>query len=524
MPSPKPRRRRGLLVALAAALVLIVAGGATAFLLLREPGDVSNPDVAFTATSETTTQPPPAPPRPRARPVDTFSWPTYGLNEARTRTWSNSPAYLRPPFKRGWTYRGDVLIEFPPVIRGPDLFVFDDDGWLRSLNKLTGEIQWRQHVGKLAAASPAIGDGNVYVVALQRLDGTNAGRVAAFRETDGKPLWSKDLPSRAESSPLLRDGTLYFGTENGTVFALDARNGRTKWTYQAAGAVKGAPAYDGGNLYFGDYGGKVQAVRARDGRRVWQVGTNGTKFGFGSGQFYSTPAIAFGRVYLGNTDSRVYSFSTKDGALGWATGTGGYVYAAPAVANIRGLGPTVYAGSYDGNFYAFDARTGAVRWKFASGNRISGSPTVLDDIVYFSNLGAYDSHGLNARTGKPVFKFPEGSYTPVVADRRAVYLVGYNNIFELLPTRRPRAWRAAQAALVEAVRIARVEARRAAARDAATPAVRRAARTARRAGRRARRSARRAVRRARRSARRARRAVRRARRAVRRARTGRAKG
>lgn len=493
MPSPKPGRRRLFFVAIAAVLVLLVAGGAAAFLLLREPGDVSNPDVAFTATDDTSTQPAPPPkPRARARPVDTFSWPTYGLTETRTRDWSNSPGYLRPPFTRGWTYRGDVLIEFPPVIRGPNLFVFDDAGWLRSLNKVTGAIQWRQHVGKLAAASPAIGDGNVYVVALERLDGANAGRVAAFRERDGKPLWARDLPSRAESSPLLRDGTLYFGTENGTVFALNARNGRTRWTYQAAGAVKGAPAYEGGNLYFGDYGGKVQAVRARDGKRVWQVGTNGTKFGFGSGQFYSTPAVAFGRVYLGNTDSRVYSFSTKDGALAWATGTGGYVYAAPAVSNVRGLGPTVFAGSYDGSFYAFDAKSGGVRWRFASGNRISGSPTVLGNIVYFSNLGAYDTHGLDARTGKSVFKFPEGSYTPIVADRRAVYLVGYNNIFEMLPKRRPQAWRRAQAAAKEAIRVERraaaARARRAARRAAARASAKRAVRRARRAVRRARRA------------------------------------
>ncbi|HST43388.1 MAG TPA: PQQ-binding-like beta-propeller repeat protein [Conexibacter sp.] len=500
MPSPKPRRRRGLLVALAAVAVLLVAGGAAAFLLLREPGDVSNPDVAFTATSETETQPqPPPPPRPRARPVDTFSWPTYGLSDARTRDWTTAPDYLRPPFTRGWTYRGDVLIEFPPVIRGANLYVFDDDGWLRSLNKVSGAIQWRQHVGRLAAASPAIGDGNVYVVALERFDNADAGRVAAFRETDGKPLWSRDLPSRAESSPLLHGGMLFFGSENGTVFALDARTGRTRWTYEAAGAVKGAPAFADGNLYFGDYGGKVHAVRARDGKRVWEVGTSGTRFGFGSGQFYSTPAVAFGRVYIGNTDSRVYSFSAKDGTLAWATGTGGYVYAAPAVANVDGLGPTVYAGSYDGNFYAFDARSGDVRWRFASGNRISGSPTIIGNVVYFSNLGAYDTHGLNTRTGKQVFRFVEGSYTPVVADRRALYLVGYNNIFEMLPTRRPRAWRRAQAAAVEAVRLDRAKAREAAARSAAK---RRAARRAV-ARRTARRAARRAVRRAARRARRA---------------------
>lgn len=492
MPSPKPRRRRGLLVALA--VVLLLAGGAAAFLLLREPGDVSNPGVAFTATETTETQPPPAPPRRRLA-VDTFSWPTYGLNDARTRDWSGAPAYLRPRFRRGWTYRGTALLEFPPVIRGATMFLLDDDGWLRALDKTTGGIRWRHRFGRLAAASPAIGDGNVYVTALLALSGSG-GRVGAFRERDGKLLWARDLPSRAESSPLLRGNTIWFGTENGTVYALDARTGRTRWTYQAAGAVKGAPAYADGTIFFGDYGGKMHAVRARDGKQVWTVGTNGTRFGFGSGQFYSTPAVAFGRVYIGNTDSRVYSFSTKNGALAWATGTGGYVYAAPSVANVKGLGPTVYIGSYDGSFYAFDARSGSTRWSTGVGNRISGSSTIVGNVVYFSNLGSNDTHGLDVRSGKRVFFFPEGSFTPVVADRRAVYLVGYANMFELLPTRTPPAWRRAQQAAKRAARAERLSARAAARRDAQRKAdARRAKRRAdaRRAARRA--AARRAARR-----------------------------
>ena len=117
MSSPTPRRlRRGLLVAIAA--LLLVAGGAVAFLLIRQPGDVSNPDVAFTVTDTPEETQPPAQPRTprRAAPVDTFLWPTYGLNEQRTRAWTNSPDYLSPRFRRGWTYRGRALLEFPPAI------------------------------------------------------------------------------------------------------------------------------------------------------------------------------------------------------------------------------------------------------------------------------------------------------------------------------------------------------------------------------------------------------------------------
>ena len=44
---------------------------------------------------------------------------------------------------------------------------------------------------------------------------------------DGKIRWSRTLPSRAESSPLVENGRMYFGSEDGTVYCLDERNGRS---------------------------------------------------------------------------------------------------------------------------------------------------------------------------------------------------------------------------------------------------------------------------------------------------------
>lgn len=433
MSSPPARRsrRRVLLVALVVAAIL---GGAAALVLaLVKPGNVSHPNVEF--TRPTTAQ---APPKPK--PVDTFLWQTYGFTPDRTRDFSDAPGNLRPPFKRGWTFRGSALLEFPPVIDGASIYMLDDDGIVTALDKATGHVRWTHKLGGLAAASPAVGDGNVYAVALNGLGGSPTGRVAAYGPRTGHVIWARDLPSRAESSPLLHNGTLYFGSEDGTVYALDAKNGRTRWKYQASGAVKGGPALANGILYFGDYSGHVHAVSAHDGHEIWSVGTNGARFGFGSGEFYSTPAVAFGRVYLGNTDGRVYSFAAHSGKLAWATGTGAYVYSSAAVANVRGLGPTVFIGSYDGNFYAFDAQSGAQRWSYAAGGKISGSPTIVGNVVYFSNLAAKTTIGLDVRTGRKVFGWPDGAFNPAIADTHAVYLVGYANVYEMLPSppARPR--------------------------------------------------------------------------------------
>lgn len=439
MPSPVPRRRlrRGLL---AAAVVLLILGGVVAFVLAHAPGNVSHPNVQF--TQPTTTAATTSTPRKQRSVVDTFSWPWYGFDAGRTRDFAG-PARLRPPLHVGWHFNNGALLEFPPVIYHGTLFVMGDDGLARAINASTGRVIWFRHVGTLAAASPAVAglDGLVLMPVLSfshHSQVPGGGGFVALSMKTGQIVWKHPIAAGSESSPIVHGHTVYFGDLGGTLSALHVPDGHVDWTYHANGAIKGGPALVNGILYFGDYAGRAYAVRAANGHEVWAVGTNGAHFGFGSGQFYATPAVAFGRVYMGNTDGRVYSFGARDGALAWATGTGAYVYASAAVADPPGLGPTVYVGSYDGHLYAFNARSGAVRWSHPAGERISGAATVINNIVYYSVLHNRQTVGLNAVTGQPVFTFGDGDFTPVIADYDAIYLDGYNTIYQLLPGARAR--------------------------------------------------------------------------------------
>jgi outer membrane protein assembly factor BamB len=413
--------------------VLALAVAAVLVVILHKPHNVSHPRVEFTTPTTTTAAKP--------KPVPDFLWPRYGYDAARTRLFP-AGANLEPPFRRGWTYSGSALLEFPPVIRGDTLFVLNDAGVVLAIDKLTGHVVWHRQVGTLAAASPAIGEGLVFVPLLSTVPGAKTpdqGRFVALSQETGHIVWSMSIPAGSESSPLAYGQMLYFGDQDGTVRAIYASTGKVKWTYHALGPVKGAIAYANGTLYLADYDGRAYAVRASDGHQVWAVATNGAQDGFGSGNFYSSPAVAFGRVYIGNTDGRVYSFAAATGQLAWATGTGAYVYSSPAVADIPGLGPTVYIGSYDGHLYAFNARSGAVRWAHNAGGKISGSPTIVGNVVYYSNLASKTTTGLNVRTGRVVFTFPEGSFNPVIADPTAIYLTGYADLHQLLPRTRASA-------------------------------------------------------------------------------------
>jgi outer membrane protein assembly factor BamB len=427
MPSPGRRRwlRRGLIAAGCLALLL---GAAVAFVLLHEPGNVYNRTVPFTATN--VVAPPPGP---------TAEWLRYGYDSARTRYFPSGQG-LKPPFHTGWKFQDYAELEFPPVIYGNHLYFMDDDGSVKDLDKLTHRKVWETKVGTLAAASPALAiqQGMLFVPVLSD-HGKKPGKgsFVALSMKTGKIVWRHPLPAGSESSPLAVGDSVYFGDQAGRVYSLGVRDGHVNWTYKATGAVKGGPALAHGDLYFGDYAGRAYSVNATTGHQVWAVNTNGANFGFGSGRFYATPALAFGRVYIGNTDGRAYSFAQSNGQLAWATGTGNYIYSSAAVANVPNLGPTVYLGSYDGYFYAFNARTGSIRWKHHAGGRISGSATLINGIVYFSDLGSRTTLGLWARNGKQVFSWHDGQFNGLVSDYGALYLSGRSILYRLLPERPP---------------------------------------------------------------------------------------
>jgi len=418
--------------AAALGVLLIVAGGFVAYALThRRPPDVSNPDVAFSAPTTTV-----AAPTPNPRTL-AFEWPLYGYTPARTRSFPlATPA--RPPFVQRWAVHGSTLLEFPPVAGGSSLYLLKNNGALYAIKRRSGVVYWKTKLGDLAASSPAYRQGVLFCTILQGARGADQGRVVAFNVQYPRVRWSRTLPSRTETSPLVVADTVYVGSENGTVYAFRADDGYLRWTAKVSGAVKGGLAYDAGKLFFGDYSGHVTALDARTGRKIWSVGGGTGAFGLGGGEFYATASVAFGRVYIGNTNGSVYSFSERNGALAWRRGTGNYVYSSAAVAAVAGVGPTVYVGSYDGTMYALDARSGAVRWTHRAEGQISGGIQLIGDLVFYSTLSGHTT-ALGAATGRVVWSVPKGKFNPVISDGRYLFLNGQTSLFayDLRPGKGP---------------------------------------------------------------------------------------
>ena len=412
---------------------LIAIGVAAVVLVLVHSGSTHHhraAEVQVAAPPPAPPPPSPPPPKPHPRPTDD-PWPLYGYNLARTRLFPHG-AKLDPPLHAGWKFWDGALLEFPPVIYDNTLYFEDANGYASALSSTTGRLLWHRRIGSLAAASPAldIRHGLVFFTLLSTSAGSHTpgnGAVVAVSMKTGKVAWSHSLPPGSESSPLVHGLSVFLGDQSGTVYSFRTYDGHLNWTFQASGAVKGGVAFAHNAIYFGDYGAHVHAVDAADGHEIWSAA--------GGDSFYSTPAVAFGRVYIGSTSGAVYAFWANSGATSWTASTGAYVYASPAVADVPGVGPTVYIGSYDGQFYAYSAYSGAIRWSHGGGGRIDGSATVVGSVVYYSSLGSNTTTGLDWRTGRQVFSFPDGEFTPVITDGKVVFLIGYSTIYQMLPKR-----------------------------------------------------------------------------------------
>jgi outer membrane protein assembly factor BamB len=412
----------------------------------------ANANPADTRSSEPPRVSRPKRPKPgRKGPLPLLSgaewWPTYGFDNARSHV--SNPFGHRPPFRKEWTFRARHYLEFPPAVAYGRVFIPQQKGRFFAVNADTGRMLWVRHFRRCLASSPVVRDGVVYQAVMHRLPCANTGRssqrgfVVAMNARNGKTLWRLDT-GVTESSPLLHAGRLYFGSWDGNLYAVRARDGRLLWRYRADDELNSAPAYAGGTIFIGSDGGRLHAVDARTGRARWVASAYAS---FGRREyFYATPTVAYGRVYIGNTDGTMYAFGAGSGRLLWARSVGTYVYTAAAAWKRR-----IYIGTYDGRIMALDAATGDTWWSGDAPAAVHGAPTVLDGLVYYATCGTCGQKGSryakagpfvtiahDALTGKRVWSFGDGRYSPIVADGKRVYLVGSTRLYGLVSTRRVR--------------------------------------------------------------------------------------
>lgn len=196
-----------------------------------------------------------------------------------------------------------------PTLADGTVYVGGQDGRLYAVDAGTGDRQWYVDLGGSVAASPAVGDGSVYVGwrgEVNSPDDQGEGGLTAL-STDGEVRW-EHTPRSFDGSPTVVDGTVYAG--GGTdVYAFDAGSGEELWTFETEGST-GSPSVADGTVYAGSHDTNLYALEAGSGEEAWRFET--VKWA------NYAPAVADGVVYLPSWDTRVYAVDADAGEKEWS--------------------------------------------------------------------------------------------------------------------------------------------------------------------------------------------------------------
>jgi outer membrane protein assembly factor BamB len=422
----------------------VPAGAATAGSTSPEPATADGTLASDPAVADGATAAVPAAPLPLYKRSE--QWLTWGHTPDRRRV---GPAVGLPEGRPIWTRFLKYNIEYPPSL-AYGLAVFGSyRGRLYAVRQSDGREVWSHQPGNQRAAGKFANQ--VAVSSWIEGSGDDARRVArvfyanlngvvgALDLFTGDPVWrrvsgkapgtgGRTLVFRSfEASPLVVGNTVYVATRyhrtdsEAGLWALDRRNGLPRWFCKLGttdrSKIGASPTYSRGRVYTASYDGSVFAVDARSGKLLWRR--------YIGGEFYSSPTVVGPHLYIGNkTDGSLYCLRIRDGSLAWSSVLGSSVYSSPAVA-----GGAVFVGT-SVDFVAVSENDGAVLWRIPTG-KVFGSASVLGDVVYFSDLGT--TYGADTKTGKVIWTWGAGRYSPVTATRRVIVVCGRQRLYAFRP-------------------------------------------------------------------------------------------
>lgn len=154
-----------------------------------------------------------------------------------------------------------------------------------------------------------------------------------------RPAWIHqpgDITSGLISTPLVRDGVMYYVAPNNNVFAVNAVSGDTIWHYQPKldpvssqsfyASLSRSLTMGHGNIYLGTLDGRYVAINEKSGKEVWSTQLTDLKKCFGC-LFSSSPILA-GEVLIGGTTGgdqpqrgKIHAVNAMTGAKMWTFDT-----------------------------------------------------------------------------------------------------------------------------------------------------------------------------------------------------------
>jgi len=220
-------------------------------------------------------------------------------------------------------------------------------------------------------------------------------------QLDGRTL-------HAFNPPVVKDGTIYFGSADGNFYALDIESGYMRWVYKSGASINSVPYADADRVYFGSQDGKAYAVSRRDGSAVWSYQT---------GRPVNSTVQRYGNMVLFTSDGGASYFMTPEGTpIMRIPNPVWYYHSYQMTDNIMYFAPGPLSQPH--SFGPYDVMTGKYLWLIDTaemGALWYSFPAIKDDLLFFSTAG-YDDFAwdlkffaYDRKTGKRLWRYQDFS-------------------------------------------------------------------------------------------------------------------
>jgi eukaryotic-like serine/threonine-protein kinase len=317
-----------------------------------------------------------------------------------------------------WSFKTDGKVFSSPVICNNKVFVGSDDSFIYALNTSDGSLSWKFKTGGRVSSSVAVFNSKIYAVSFD-------GYIYCLAQNSGNMLWKfrsagervfeapgiHGLPEKDRilkdpwdmflSSPVVANGSVFFGCGSGVCYALDCDSGKKEWEFATSGVIHSSPAYSDSTVFFGSWDSYMYALNSNNGLLRWKYKTGTDTVYYNQVGFQSSPVVYKGVVYSGCRDANVWALDAKTGELKWKYyNNGSWVIVTPAIHN-----DTLYFTTSDTHkLIALATSTGKELYKADCRTYGFSSPAITDGLVYAGNFGG-SLIAFNTKNGNSVWEF-----------------------------------------------------------------------------------------------------------------------
>ncbi|NLX65432.1 MAG: PQQ-binding-like beta-propeller repeat protein [Bacteroidales bacterium] len=259
-----------------------------------------------------------------------------------------------------WTYKSGGKIYSTPVVYKKRVWAASSDSYLYGLDLRNGKKRLQLKSDKAVVSSPACWDNKVIIAG-------GDGHCRAWDISSGKLVWQFDsVKNFVVTRPLVKDGTIYFGSWGNQFYALDIETGNPRWiwrnghTNRMFSPAQVVPVATHGRIYLASPDRYMTVLDELTGEVIWRHNDpdNRVRESIGLSEEGCT-------VYAKTMDGKIVAVdaTVPERKIKWISSGEdmGYELTPTPVVEKDGV---VYAPTDKGLIYAYRASDGAFLWKY----------------------------------------------------------------------------------------------------------------------------------------------------------------